>query len=323
MQHASLPTVSVVIPAYNAEGYVRDAVTSAIRQTYPLQELVCVDDGSADGTLKVLRRLESQHPEQIQILTGPNRGASVARNRGMERVTSDYIQFLDADDTLLPEKLRRDIEVLVQNRSSILFGGYESFEVEEKVHECDSYVSDDPWICLANQNFGHTSANLFRADAVEQAGGWDEQRPFNQDYDLIARLLMEGGDVAFAQHKSTRVRCREASISAKWGKEMRVAQAELDREVLHHLRANGSPEERIAGVENAVFMKLRRLYQLDSETAVRLYHETFPDGYTPVVGGGNTTAYCAIYRMLGFSAAERIRTAYRKFRSRSRTKLSK
>jgi hypothetical protein len=147
---------------------------------------------------------------------------------------------------------------------------------------------------------------------VEQAGGWDEQRPFNQDYDLIARVLMEGGDVAFGHHKSTQVRCREDSISAEWGKNMRVAQIELDHEVLHHLRANGVSEESITAVENAVFLKLRRLYQLDAETAVRLHHETIPDGYTPVAGGGNTAAYCAIYRMLGFSAAERLKTFYRK-----------
>jgi glycosyltransferase involved in cell wall biosynthesis len=314
MQHASSPTVSVVIPAYNAEGYVRDAVTSAIRQTYPLQEIVCVDDGSTDGTLKVLRRLEAQHPDHVHVMTGPNRGASAARNRGIERVTGEYIQFLDADDALLPEKLEQDLDVLAADQASVLFGGYESFEGGEKVHECATYVSKDPWICLANQNFGHTSANLFRAHAVREVGGWDEERPFNQDYDLIARILMEGGDVAFGRHKYTRVCCRKDSISAEWGRDERTAQLKLDHDVLRHLRAREGPEKRVAAVEDAVFIKLRRLYQLDPETAVRLYREIFPDGHTPVADKGNTVSYCAIHRVLGFSAAEQLKTIYRKVR---------
>ncbi len=133
MQNASSPTVSVVIPAYNAEEYVRDAVTSTIRQTYPLREIVCIDDGSTYGTLEVLRRLEAQHPEQIQVLTGSNRGASAARNRGMKRVTGDYIQFLDADDTLLPEKVEQDVSVLEENREALLFGSFEAFKNEKKL----------------------------------------------------------------------------------------------------------------------------------------------------------------------------------------------
>jgi glycosyltransferase involved in cell wall biosynthesis len=315
MDSTSPPSVSVVIPAYNVEEYVADAVASALHQTHSPREIICVDDGSTDETLEVLRGLESQHSDHVHVLTGPNRGASAARNRGLERATGEYIQFLDADDTLLPEKLEQDLDVLAEDRASMLFGGYESFEGEEKVHECATYVSEDPWICLAHQNFGHTSANLFRADAVEEIGGGDEQRPFNQDYDLIARVLMEGGDVAFGRHKCTRVRCREDSISADWGKDERTAQAELDRDILRHLRCRETPKERVAAVEDAVFLKLRRLYQFDPETAVRLHQETFPGGYAPSTDGGNTAAYCTAYRVMGFPAAERLKTLLQKVRS--------
>jgi len=315
MQHPSSLTVSVVIPAYNVEGYVCDAVTSALQQTYPLQEIVCVDDGSTDGTLEVLRGLEAKHPERIQVLTGPNQGASTARNKGLERATGDYIQFLDADDMLLPEKIERDVDLLKEGGESLLFGGYESFEHEEKVHERSTYVSEDPWVCLTKQNFGHTSSNLFRADAVKQVGGWDEDRPFNQDYDLIARMLKDGAEVAFAHHKCTHVRGREDSISADFGKEMRTAQAELDRDILRYLRSVDADEESIAAIEDFVFNKLRQLYRFDPETAVRLHHETFPEGHDPAVDVGNTAAYCAVYRLLGFSVTERLKTVYQQIRS--------
>lgn len=309
----SSPTVSVIIPAYNAEAYVEDAVTSALDQSYPLRETVCVDDGSTDGTLEVLRGLESQHPEQVHVLTGPNRGASAAR--GMQRATGEYLQFLDADDVLLPKKLERDMSVLGDNHEALLFGSFEAFKDETKTDVVDTFVSDDPWVCLAKDNFGFTSSDLFRADAVEQVGGWDEQRPFNQEYDLIARMLMDGADVAFARHKGTYARCREGSISADWGRDMRIARAELDRDILRHLRSVDEDRERIAAIEEAVFLRLRQLYQFDSDAAVRLHRETFPGGYDPATGAGNTQAYCTLYRLLGFSTAERVKTAYQTIRS--------
>lgn len=317
MKTSSSLTVSVVIPAYNVEGYVEDAVTSALRQTYPLQEIVCVDDGSTDGTLEILRDLEAEHSDEVQVLTGPNQGACAARNRGMSVATGEYIQFLDADDVLLPEKVERDVAVLEENRESLLFGGFVEFKdkTEVKTRECDSYVSENPWVCLGRQNFGHTSSNLFRTDAVERAGRWDEKRPFNQDYDLIARMLLEGASVAFARHKCTRVRRREDSISAGWGKEMRAARAVFDRDILSYLRSTDADEESIAAFEEQAFLRLRQLYRHDPEAAVRLHRETFPDGYDPVAGGSNTAAYCAAYRLLGFPGAERLKTAVQKVRS--------
>lgn len=310
MKNLSSMTVSVVIPAYNVEEYVQDAVESALNQTYPLQEIVCVDDGSTDGTLEVLRDLEAQHPDEMQVLTGSNQGACAARNRGMSVATGEYIQFLDADDVLLPEKIERDVAVLEEDREPLLFGGFESYKNGTKIFESDTFISRDPWVCLAKQNFGQTSSNLFRADAVERVGGWDEQRPYNQDYDLIARMLMDGADVAFAPYRCTYARNREGSISDEWDEEMRSNRAELDRDILRYLRSNDADEKRIAAIEESVFLRLRQLYQVDPGAAVQLYRETFPEGYNPVPGNGSTRAYCTIHRLLGFSAAERIKSAF-------------
>jgi glycosyltransferase involved in cell wall biosynthesis len=311
----SSPTLSVVIPAYNAEEYIEHAVGSVLEQTYPLREIICVDDGSTDGTLEVLRDLEAQHSDEVEVLTGPNQGACAARNRGMSVATGEYIQFLDADDVLLPEKLERDVAVLGDDRESLLFGSFEAFKDGTKSDESDTFVNDDPWVCLAKDNFGFTSSNLFRAEAVEKVGGWDEQRPFNQEYDLIARMLMGGVDVAFAHHKSTHARCRADSISADWGRDMRIDRAELDRDILRHLRSLDENEGRVAAVEESVFLRLRQLYQFDSDAAVRLHRETFPDGYDPAIGTGNTQAYCTLYRLIGFSLAERVKGAYQEIRS--------
>lgn len=313
MEGSSPLTVSVVIPAYNVEEYVRDAVTSALNQTYPLQEIVCIDDGSTDRTLEVLRELEKKHPDRLKVLTGSNRGACAARNRGMSVATGEYIQFLDADDILLPEKVERDVAVLKEDRESLLFGGFVSFKNGES-SKSSAFVNEDPWVCLTRQNFGQTSSNLFRADAVKRVGGWDEQRPFNQDYELIARMLRNGAEVAFADHRYTHARSREGSISDEWGKEMRSARAEIDRDILQHLRSIDADKESIAEIEKSVFLRLRQLYQIDPETAVQLYHETFPNGYDPVATNGNTKFYCAVHWLLGFPATERVRAAFHRWR---------
>lgn len=240
--------------------------------------------------------------------------ASAACNCGAERATRDYIQLPDADDVLLPKKVERDVAVLDKTQEALLFDSFEAFKAEAQIDESDTFISDDPWVCLAKGDLGYASSSLFRADAVERVGGWDEQRPFNQEYDLIARMLMDGADVAFAHHKSTHARCRAGSISADWGREMRIARAGLDCDILRHLRSVDGDGERISAIEKTVFLRPRQLYQFDSDAAVRLYPETLPNGYDPVAGTGSTKVYCALFRWLGFSMAERVKTTYQKIR---------
>src|SRR5690625_4558810 len=105
MPASTFPNISVIIPCYNAEEYVRDAIASVLAQTYQPLEVICVDDGSTDGTLGVLRSLEAEHSDIMRVLAGPNGGAPVARNRGLAAARGDYIQYLDTDDLLVPEKL--------------------------------------------------------------------------------------------------------------------------------------------------------------------------------------------------------------------------
>lgn len=100
------PRVSVVIPAYNAERFVAEAVASVLAQTVPVAELVVVDDGSTDATAAEARRAGAAH---ARILSGPNRGVSSARNRGLGEVSGEIVCFLDADDRWDPTKLERQL----------------------------------------------------------------------------------------------------------------------------------------------------------------------------------------------------------------------
>ena len=103
-----MPTVSVVIPAYNAARYIEDAVDSVLGQTFKDVEVLVVDDGSTDDTAVVL----SRYGRPVRYLWQENSGVSEARNRGIQESAGRYIAFLDADDTWFPEKLDRQVAAL-------------------------------------------------------------------------------------------------------------------------------------------------------------------------------------------------------------------
>lgn len=99
------PLVSVIIPAYNAEAYIAEAVDSVLEQDYPNKEVIVIDDGSIDDTVDVL----VHYGERIRLLRQTNAGSAVARNKGMAAATGGYIAFLDGDDVWLPGKLTAQV----------------------------------------------------------------------------------------------------------------------------------------------------------------------------------------------------------------------
>ena len=103
-----LPLISAVIPVYNGEAFVADAIRSVLAQTYPRVECVVVDDGSHDRTAEVIRSFG----DVVRYLWKPTGGVASARNAGVSAARGEYVAFVDADDTWLPEKLDRQMGLL-------------------------------------------------------------------------------------------------------------------------------------------------------------------------------------------------------------------
>ena len=95
---------SIIVPVYNVERYVERCIDSIVAQTYPAYEIICVNDGSTDGSLEVLQRLADGHPS-IKIIDQANKGLGGARNSGVAQATGDYIWFIDSDDWIEPGML--------------------------------------------------------------------------------------------------------------------------------------------------------------------------------------------------------------------------
>lgn len=110
----SLPLVSVIIPCWNQAQYLAECISCLTAQTYPHWEAIIVNDGSPDNTAEVAREL-GRSDSRIRYIEQSNRGLSGARNRGIDAALGDYLQFLDADDVILPRKLEVQIDVLLRS----------------------------------------------------------------------------------------------------------------------------------------------------------------------------------------------------------------
>ena len=137
-------TISAIVPVYNTEKLVGRCIDSVIAQTYPNWELILVDDGSTDGSLGVLREYETKD-SRIKAIHQDNAGPGLARNKGIENATGDYIVFVDSDDVIKPDYF----EKLSYETADVVFIDInqvdEDFNVQRKEHMSDyqSLSKDD------------------------------------------------------------------------------------------------------------------------------------------------------------------------------------
>jgi glycosyltransferase involved in cell wall biosynthesis len=118
------PLITTIIPVYNGERYLAEAIGSVLRQTYQPVEIIIVDDGSTDGSAVVARALGAR----VRYCYQANRGIGAARNAGTDMATGNYLAFLDADDMWTPEKLKRQVEAVERDPSlDMVFGHVQQF----------------------------------------------------------------------------------------------------------------------------------------------------------------------------------------------------
>src|SRR5712692_7183788 len=109
LRRAVSPLVSILIPAFDAQEWIGDTITSAVGQTWPRKEIIVIDDGSRDHTLSIARQFASK---EVAVLTQVNQGAAETRNRAFSICQGSYIQWLDADDLLAPDKIASQMDAV-------------------------------------------------------------------------------------------------------------------------------------------------------------------------------------------------------------------
>ncbi len=208
----SSPLVSVIIPCFNGQEYVGEAIQSALDQTYANKEIIVVDDGSTDGSLAVIQSFG----EKIRWVTGPNRGGAAARNRCLELAQGALIQFLDADDVLDPRKLEEQVPVSERNPSDIVYSDWLQYNVGAESRKWVGSVSDMSGdaviLALAIQNITIEAPIHWKA-ALTAINGFREDLPCCQERDLHLRLACQGARFCHLPKALFTVRHRGGSIS--------------------------------------------------------------------------------------------------------------
>ncbi len=125
--------VSVIIPAYNVEGYIEKTIESVLNQTYRNIEIIVVNDGSTDKTKEIAHNILKNSGVNFKIINQTNQGVSVARNVGIENASGDYIKFLDGDDRLHPSSIELLLNKALEKNVGIVFGGQDVITFNGKV----------------------------------------------------------------------------------------------------------------------------------------------------------------------------------------------
>lgn len=232
-----LPAVTVVIPAYNLESYLRDAVESVLRQSYSGDvSIVILDDGSTDGTLALARELESQS-SAIRVHTQSNQGRAKTRNRLLELAGTEVIAWLDADDLAAPEWLAEQVGYLVGHPDcgAVSGQGYSMTDCGRAIGPMDHPLDGDEIDrrhLSGEANAFFQSCVTMRRSAVDQAGRYDERFDCAEDYGLWLRLAEVS---RLANQSGVHLFYRVHSTSANWT--VNVNQRQQGQQIMNEARA--------------------------------------------------------------------------------------
>ncbi|WP_317195985.1 glycosyltransferase [Litoribacter ruber] len=194
------------MPVYNKVTFVKQTLDSALNQTYPYLEILVINDGSTDGSLPILESYARQYPEKIKLIDSINQGVSAAMNLGIKRAKGEYIQFLDADDCLSPDKIERQISLL-QGKASAIIACCEWVmfrdDLINQMHVPYGVFGDFPsgldWLLRAwnHQEMMQPAAWLAHLDLILKAGPWNESLIINQDGEFFCRVLLQCKGIAY------------------------------------------------------------------------------------------------------------------------------
>lgn len=197
-----MPTISVIIPAYNAENTILETIKSVRQQTFSDFEIIIINDGSTDRTLELLENIEDN---RLKIFSYENGGLSVARNRGISQASGEYIAFLDADDLWTPDKLELQLKALQQHSEAGVAYSWTYYMNEQGTSShpgISRFFEGDVRANLLVNNFIASGSNpLIRRQAIKSVGDFDSTCAGCADWDYWLRLSAKWHFVVVPKHQ--------------------------------------------------------------------------------------------------------------------------
>ncbi len=323
----SLPRVSVVIPARNAEQWIAETLPSVQAQTYPheLLEIILVDDGSTDATVAVAEDVLAQSDITHTFLYTPSCGPSAARNVGWRAARGEWIQFLDADDVVEPHKIATQAPFAANLPAQVAVVFSEWGRLIETPH---GWTQQTPWVepyvgkdalfdLIRPDNLVHTGAQLQRRTWLENVQGFREEYRLIEDVDILLRMVMQGGAL-----RGVRVgqplfwyRQRRDSLSRQDPRAFVEGCLRNARLVEAQWRAqNALTPTRAAFLSELYFDGARQLAEADPAAFERTVQWLY--AVNPTFTPSEPTSLKWLTRVFGYRNAEKIAVRYRKTKAR-------
>ena len=313
------PLVSILIPCYNSEQWLAETIESALAQTWKNLEIIIVEDGSTDHSLAVAKSFESS---MVKVFSQENQGASAARNNALKECQGDFIQYLDADDLLAPDKIELQLQLLQKNPTSnvVASGEWARFyhNPQEALFIPQSLWQNMPavdWLVCAWENhlMMHPGAWLVPRKISDKAGIWNEDLSLNDDGEYFARVILASEGVKFCQGAKTYYRSGNAG-SLSGTKSAKARQSEflsLSLGTSNLLARENSPRTRHACA--SVFQRF--IYEVYpdvpelSQQAVAKVKDLGGSNLQPT--GGNM--FQVLSKFIGWQQAKKIQTLFYKY----------
>jgi glycosyltransferase involved in cell wall biosynthesis len=246
-------TISTIIPSYNYARFVREAIDSAVGQTYAPDEVIVVDDGSTDATAEVL----ASYGERIRVIRQQNQGVARARNAGIAAARGEYVAFLDADDVWHPRKLELQIARFEADPSlGLVHCGIEMFDAGGNTIDLfregkEGDVAAD-LLRLEPGTIAMTGSNIMVPKRVaEELGGFDPSLPPSEDWDFCYRVARRYR-VGFVAEVLVRYRNHASAAH------MNIGRMETSM-LLAFAKAFASPDPAVQALRKLVYGRLHRI----------------------------------------------------------------
>jgi GT2 family glycosyltransferase len=318
------PRVTICIPCFNAERWIADAVRSALGQTWPEIEVIVVDDGSTDGSLEAL----GEFGDTIRVLRGEHRGGNAARNLAWQSAQGEWIQFLDADDYLLPEKIAlqfdeaQDFMVgvggksrdrgIASSRVDVIFS---PVWVEKDGRRTPSPMdaAQDIHALWLSWQLPQTGGCLWRKSALERIGGWNVKTPCCQEYELYLRAIQAELRFSCAPTPNAVYRIwSEETLCRKDPVQLAEVRTQLYQNHVDWMRERHLLREHHLSLAGRAFFEMgRTLARYDLPRAAQYHRQKKRAGLIRLSGPAAPLSYRAIYHVLGFSLAEKVAAGLR------------
>lgn len=193
------PLVSVIIPVFNRADTIGTTLDSVKAQIYRPIEVLVVDDGSADESVQVIQEWITNNKSQnlsVLLIQQENKGAPAARNQGLVRASGSYLQFLDSDDTLEPEKIRAQVGVLEASDADVAICDFK-YDYNDPVKDRVVANNGDLLKKLVAGWSIYTSSPLISTKLINDKIKWNERLERNQDIDFIFKVMMLAGKYVY------------------------------------------------------------------------------------------------------------------------------